>query len=347
MEAAQQRTHRRVGATMLVVSGLLVLWMVVGPHGSPWQARANVYAGFDQIGALMPGAHVRLAGTTVGTVTEIGAAPPPATRRWRVTMSVQADALPSIARNSLAIISPQGVLGKPMLELVPPREAPLGSLAELATPTLQGVDPTSLDRTLDRLYRHSGLMLAVRDELRPEASRLRVALAAIEDELARTAPPAREDAALVWATMGRVRAYGAQLADPMADTQASWHLAAAAWQHAIAARGPQLDGLRAELALGTARLRDGDRQARARLAALLGNVGDAIEHAQGLIEGGQGLLADAEHGTLLRLLNDPELYDLFKLFAEQNTNAPWRLIGHPDDQALDREAWRKQFDIAR
>ncbi|MBK9069755.1 MAG: MCE family protein [Myxococcales bacterium] len=347
MEDAQLRTHRRVGAVALVASGLLVLWMVVGPHGSPWQDRAYVYASFDQIGALLPGANVRLGGKNIGTVTEIGAAPPPATRRWRVTMSVDADVLALVAQNSLAIITPQGVLGKPMLELAPPREAPVSNLAAMRPPTLQGVDPASLDRTLERLYNHSGLMLAVRDELRPDAMRLRVALEAIEDEVAQTAPPAREDAALAWATMRRARAYAAALAEPLADTQASWHLARAAWERAMAARSPQLTGLRAELALGTSRLRDGDRLARARLAAMLGNVGDAVDHARWLIANGRGLLADAEHGTLLRLLNDPELYDLFKLFAEQNTNAPWRLIGHPDDQAFDREAWRKQFDIAK
>ena len=124
MEGELRRTHRRVGGIALLVAGLLVLWMIVGPHGVPWQRRANVYVGFDQLGALAPGASVRLAGRSIGVVSEIGPAPAPAVRRWRVTTSIEADALARIAGNSVAIISPQGVLGKPMLEFAPPREAP-------------------------------------------------------------------------------------------------------------------------------------------------------------------------------------------------------------------------------
>lgn len=327
------------------LAALLLTWMVLGPRGAPWSNRTTVYAAFDQLGALRTGANVRLAGRTVGVVTEIGGAPAGGARRWRVTLSVDRAVLHDVAQNSLAIITPQGVLGKPMLEIAPPPGAPVGRLGDMANPVLEGVDPASLDRTLDRLYRHSGLILSIRDELRPKWRRFTKALDDVDVALAATDEASREHALQAWATLQRASGYWDVVAPEARRTVATWTQTRGSATHQLAGAEASADELASLWAQSTARLNEGDRQAMARIKALLANAGAAIADVAWLQTNAVALMAQAENGTALRILNDPELYDLLKLVAEQNSNAPWRLIGHPDDGATDRDAWRKQFDV--
>ena len=147
--AERERWMRlRVG---IFVLGLLVLFMVfvltIGSRSRIFERRYTLHAFFGTIEGLNVGAPVRLAGTSIGSVNDITFSKDLASKKIRVTMSLDARLQDRIREDSIASIGTVGLVGDKVLELT------VGSPEKSALPpgsTIASVDPPDYAKLLQK-----------------------------------------------------------------------------------------------------------------------------------------------------------------------------------------------------
>ena len=147
--AERERWMRlRVG---IFVLGLLSLFMVfvltIGSQSRIFGRRYSLHAFFSTIEGLNVGAPVRLAGTSIGSVDDITFSKDLASKKIRVTMSLDARLQDRIREDSIASIGTVGLVGDKVLELT------VGSPEKSALPpgsTIASVDPPDYAKLLQK-----------------------------------------------------------------------------------------------------------------------------------------------------------------------------------------------------
>ena len=127
-DRAQLSLQIRIGA--FILSGLLVFFAIIyllGAQARYFERKYNLIAEFTEVGGLIEGATVRLAGVQIGRVTAVSLPEQPG-GKVRVTLTIARRYSERIRRDSEAHIATQGLLGDKIVEI---------SLGSTATPALQ------------------------------------------------------------------------------------------------------------------------------------------------------------------------------------------------------------------
>ncbi len=118
----------RIGLFVLVsLAALIGLVYLLSAQARYFEARYELLAEFHEVGGLVPGATVRLAGVQIGRVTRVSL-PETVGAKVRVTLSVARRFADRIRQNSIARIETQGLLGDKIVEI---------SLGSLGAPPLK------------------------------------------------------------------------------------------------------------------------------------------------------------------------------------------------------------------
>jgi phospholipid/cholesterol/gamma-HCH transport system substrate-binding protein len=107
----------RIGSFILL--GLLVFLAIIyllGAEARYFERKYQLIAEFDEVGGLIEGATVRLAGVQIGRVTGVSLPPQPG-GKVRVTLTIARRFSDRIRRNSEAKIVTQGLLGDKLVEI--------------------------------------------------------------------------------------------------------------------------------------------------------------------------------------------------------------------------------------
>jgi phospholipid/cholesterol/gamma-HCH transport system substrate-binding protein len=117
-EAQRERALKfRVGIFVIVaVLAFLGTIYALGARARLFESRYTIHADFVQVGGLVEGATVRLAGVQIGRVNDITLPGEPG-GRVRVSMSVARQYANRIRKNSVARIATQGLLGDRIVEI--------------------------------------------------------------------------------------------------------------------------------------------------------------------------------------------------------------------------------------
>lgn len=139
MAEREQWIRLRVGLFVLGLLGLFIIFVLtIGSRSRIFERRYSLHAFFSNIEGLNVGAPVRLAGTSIGSVDDITFSKDLASKKIRVTMSLDARLQERIREDSIASIGTIGLVGDKVLELT------VGSPNKPALPrdaTIASVDP--------------------------------------------------------------------------------------------------------------------------------------------------------------------------------------------------------------
>ena len=127
-DRAQLSLQVRIGA--FILSGLLVFFAIIyllGAQARYFERKYDLVAEFTEVGGLIDGATVRLAGVQIGRVTAV-VLPEQPEGKVRVTLTIARRYAERIRRDSEAHIATQGLLGDKIVEI---------SLGSTAAPALQ------------------------------------------------------------------------------------------------------------------------------------------------------------------------------------------------------------------
>ena len=127
-DRAQLSLQVRIGA--FILSGLLVFFAIIyllGAQARYFERKYDLVAAFTEVGGLIDGATVRLAGVQIGRVTAV-VLPEQPEGKVRVTLTIARRYAERIRRDSEAHIATQGLLGDKIVEI---------SLGSTAAPALQ------------------------------------------------------------------------------------------------------------------------------------------------------------------------------------------------------------------
>ena len=125
----------RVGAFIVVALGVfLAIVYLLGARARYFESKYDLVAEFTEVGGLIEGATVRLAGVQIGRVTSVILPPQPG-GKVRVTMTVARRFQDRIRRNSEAHLATQGLLGDKIVEITigSPEAPPLAPGESLAS----------------------------------------------------------------------------------------------------------------------------------------------------------------------------------------------------------------------
>jgi phospholipid/cholesterol/gamma-HCH transport system substrate-binding protein len=107
----------RVGIFVLVaLATFLGLVYALGARARLFEARYTIHADFTEVGGLVEGATVRLAGVQIGRVTGVNLPPRPG-GKVRVDLTIARRFSDRIRKNSVARIETQGLLGDKIVEI--------------------------------------------------------------------------------------------------------------------------------------------------------------------------------------------------------------------------------------
>src|SRR5438309_5572860 len=107
----------RVGVFVLVaLAAFLGLVYALGARARLFEARYVIYADFTEVGGLIEGATVRLAGVQIGRVTGVHLPGEPG-GRVRVDLDITRRYADRIRKDSIARIEKQGLLGAKVVEI--------------------------------------------------------------------------------------------------------------------------------------------------------------------------------------------------------------------------------------
>jgi ABC-type transporter Mla subunit MlaD len=348
------RASLRVGAAVmgLVMAGAAAVMTVDCGELRPG-IEVTVY--FADLGRLAEGAEVRIAGRSVGRVDSIqlvtaraaaAAAHPLHTEHGGVAVRVRIQKrYASWAAPTSEFLVSAGLLGRARLEVAPPRGGAAWPRALEEGDQIRGVDVARPEQILVMLLTSIDRFRGVVDQVAPAARELRGALVELAATLATIEPApgayaelGRSMGALVaeldelaaaWRTGGGDAAHVARIVD--AGTRLAGRM-----RSAVGATGGALDLLLADLARIRGRLR-GDR---------LQQIERAATSARALVARAEATLAVAEElarrvrlgqGTVGALLGDLELTDETKQLGKLLKREPWRVLGHPTREAVERQ----------
>ena len=339
----EPRLQARVGAVMMVLilaAIVFVIWVLprLGGGGVAVDVR------FGHVGGLREGAPVMQAGRTIGRVATITLdGDDPTTAGARVRLRIARRFLAGVPINAEVFVSSKGVLSSRYLEIgPPPGGAPPDRAVRPGEAPLRGVEPPTLDRALQRTWENLQKSRAFADAVAPEARALRAAVVQLGETLERVEPTPGAYATLAVRFAALAHAAG-QLVDDLeaagADPARLGALVDRAQavvddaRGALAAIGEAAEPLLAEVD----RVRGAVAGAGAleRFRAALAEGDRALARADRLMASTRALLAMIERGegSALRLARDPEFHEDAKELGKLLKRNPWRIVGHPSDDA--------------
>ncbi len=117
-EERQERRHKlRVGVFVLIgLAAFLGMIYALGARARLFEARYTIHAEFNEVGGLVEGATVRLAGVQIGRVTGVRLPPEPG-GRVRVDLTIGRQFANRVRKDSVARLETQGLLGDKIVEL--------------------------------------------------------------------------------------------------------------------------------------------------------------------------------------------------------------------------------------
>lgn len=365
---ASERLATKVGAValLLAAAGVIFVAAVLPQLAGARAARVRVY--YLELAGLKEGAPVRSAGEQIGRVEAIALSPagaggadsPLSGQAGAVVyLAINEDGLARTWRGGAYVISSSGPLAARYVEVIPPRsERPEDHAPLVSGMALRGVDPPTLDRVLQRTWTNLGIARRFFEQVAPEALALRREVSALLLTLQQvrhdaspspspTAPAAglvsddrlaelvvelgalAAEAELAWRDVVGGRPGLARLQAVAGRAQATWRRASASAAELFAlieALGGELERVQAQLAAAAP---------SAKLAALLAQL-DVLGAKLAAVEGSARVIAERwqrREGTLGRLLTDPEFPEDAKELGKILKRQPWRIFGHPDDEA--------------
>jgi phospholipid/cholesterol/gamma-HCH transport system substrate-binding protein len=332
----------KVGMLIVVATAILVAFIFVLGNFS-LRSGYHIYVDYDYIGALQPGAPIKVSGIKVGKVTDIefvgGKEDPKLHQRVqvRVTAWVEDRVRDSIRSDAEFFINTAGVLGEQYLEIVPGKDWDHPAIAPDAV--MHGLpwvhDPPRTDLVVARLYEVldgvSSVLHDDRDAIKHLLSNGANAVAEINkllverreqlgDLIGSTADVAKE----AKVTLSKINAGlgdGRPVANLVADADSTLKAAQSSLTqltpsaHALITDATRVTGLITEQRLDKA------IDAADKAATAAGKAG-------GLIDNVNGMVTDlrAGKGTAGALLSKDELYsDLRELIRDLKRN-PWKFF---------------------
>ena len=134
-EGSERGRKLRVGVFVLVgVAAFLGLIYALGARARLFEPRFTVHADFTEVGGLVEGATVRLAGVQIGRVSGVNLPPEPG-GKVRVDMTIARRYGNRVRKDSVARIETQGLLGDRIIEITvgSAQAAPVGADEVLAS----------------------------------------------------------------------------------------------------------------------------------------------------------------------------------------------------------------------
>ncbi len=163
MSEREQWMRVRVGIFVLGLMGLFIVFVLtIGSQSRIFERRYSLHAFFGTIEGLNVGAPVRLAGTSVGSVNDITFSKNLASKKIRVTMSIDAKLQDRIREDSIASIGTIGLVGDKVLELT------VGSPDKPVLPpgaTIATIDPPDYAKLLQKGDQIVGNVVKISDAL--------------------------------------------------------------------------------------------------------------------------------------------------------------------------------------
>lgn len=176
----------RVGAFVLIGLGVFLGFVyLLGARSHLFEPRYVLYAEFTEVGGLVEGATVRLAGVQIGRVTDVRLPGEPG-GKVRVELRIAARYADRIRKNSVARIETQGLLGDRIVEIT------VGSASEPAARpggVLASREPADIGRLVSQSPELVGNLSALSESLRKTAETL--GQSRLVEDLAATAASAR------------------------------------------------------------------------------------------------------------------------------------------------------------
>jgi phospholipid/cholesterol/gamma-HCH transport system substrate-binding protein len=305
----------RVGAVTLAVLAVAAA-LVVGLEGTHLRPGMTVHVELARVGALQPGAKVRLAGLQLGDVEAIRLGP-----HAHAILDLWIDRRHGrlLRTTTDFFLMQEGVLGETYVE-IGARPGPRGPELEDGA-DVRGVDPPPIDELLVKSYKNLMATSALFSEGMPELQELHDAMADLDHTLAGLELPSGAAFARLGAELAAARADFGPLA---ADARALGASAAAA----SAALGPRIARLAATLSAVGARF---DDPRLARLGAALDEVGPVLaglERARASAEALASYVSGGQ-GTIGAFMQDVELSDEMKALLRDLRQHPWRAVTRP------------------
>ena len=315
----------------------------------------DVVVYFAHIGALEEGADVQLAGREIGSVEAVQLLPARAVRDVKhplhpaggvgVRLRIQERYAGWAAVNGEYFIAVKGVLGDSYIEIGPPPGGAARGRGLGDGDRMRGVDPPRMDLVLVKSFQNMTEFRRLLDEVAPSARALGAALAELGRTLEDLEPSPGAYAALggsleelgaEWSSLREgLSAHGMSGGDAVRVVRAAGGLAGRI-RAELGTTGAALDRLLADIERIQGRipddlverLRASVASARASLARLERAVA-VTEELIARVRGGQG--------TVGALLNDPEFIDDAKQLGRILKREPWRVLGHPRREALEKQ----------
>ena len=119
MNEERQERHQklRVGVFVLIgVAAFLGMIYALGARARLFEPRYTIHAEFSEVGGLVEGATVRLAGVQIGRVTGVRLPPEPG-GKVRIDLTIGRQFANRVRKDSIARIDTQGLLGDKIIEL--------------------------------------------------------------------------------------------------------------------------------------------------------------------------------------------------------------------------------------
>jgi phospholipid/cholesterol/gamma-HCH transport system substrate-binding protein len=348
------RVARRVGVIVMALVAVAAACVLL-VDCSRLRPGIEVTIYFAHIGGLEEGADVQIAGRQVGKVTGVQLLPAAAVRDRShplhpaggvaVHVRLQKRYRSWAQTDSDFFITAKGVLGEPYIEIGPGQVVKADRRPLEDGDRVRGADPARMDQVLVRSFQNMTEFRRLLEDIEPSAHELRAAALRLSATLRDIEPEPGAYAALgAGITRFRValdaltsgwEAEGIGPDDLFALADATGAFAERA-RAELALVGAALDRLRADLdrVKGSIppelfeRIDRAVATARASIAKVDRIVATGQELAQ-RIERGQG--------TVGALLNDPEFIDDAKQLGKILKREPWRVIGHPTREALEKQ----------
>jgi phospholipid/cholesterol/gamma-HCH transport system substrate-binding protein len=168
-ERQERRQKLRVGVFVLIgLAAFLGMIYALGARARLFEARYTIHAEFNEVGGLVEGATVRLAGVQIGRVTGVRLPPEPG-GRVRVDLTIGRQFANRVRKDSVARLETQGLLGDKIVEL---------SVGTVAAAAVKSGDTIDSQESLDigRVMAQSGQVVksvsALAESLRETAQKL-------------------------------------------------------------------------------------------------------------------------------------------------------------------------------
>jgi ABC-type transporter Mla subunit MlaD len=325
-----ERLTRRVGAVVLVLAVMTVIFVVVvldrlQPDG------VHVRIRFAEVVGLPPGAAVKLLGEDIGVVRRIAIA----TAADGVVVDVVLE--PAWAKripiNADFFVDARSALAPRYVAIGPPREGAPPGRKLVEGDEVIGVSPPNLDRILQRTWDNLEEVSRFLEALRPATARMDASAARLSGTLD-TLDPRPGASAELRARAGDVIGSAQALVD---DLRAGGFDPAA-----VARLGVQIDGFAARIETTVAALRGDIARVRtavvglaavgpdlsARLGVALLAADRTLGQAEELAAAVRGVIADATAGSgaIAAFAADFETIDDIKELTKELKREPWRLI---------------------